>query len=159
MPAMMLLSGSAFAIPPFLTVWQGEYPGFGAGNDDCHVCHASTGGGSPWNAYGIELVEIYYALGKSDILDAIRIAGDFDSDGDCSTSIDEIDSGSHPGWRYGDTNRFYNRFEDNGQLVVEVVSTMNDPAAEASSHELELGAECGCYLVRATGRRLLQICL
>jgi hypothetical protein len=123
------------------------------------VCHANSGGNTPWNAYGIELVRIYYALDKSSILEAIRIAEDFDSDGDCSTSEEEISSGSHPGWRYGDTNRFYHRFEDNGQLVVEVESTMNNPAAEAASHLLELGAECGCYLTRGPGRRLLKICM
>ena len=156
---LVLLPLTASAIPPFLGDWRDEYPDSSADDAGCQLCHANPGGNTPWNAYGIELVKIYYALDKSDIREAMRIAEAFDSDGDCSSVIDEIEADAQPGWRYGNANRFYHRETVNEQLVVSVVSNMNGPAADVSSYPLELGAECGCYLVRGTGRKMFQICL
>ncbi len=142
-----------------LDAWKAEYPVSQSSQAECQLCHAGAEGGPPWNAYGIEVMQIYYALGQSSIGDAIRIAESFDSDGDCSTSLEEIEAGSLPGWRQGNANRFFARAFDEGELEVSLHSGANAPAAEVAGLMLEVPAECGCQPVRITGGRTLMLCL
>lgn len=119
----------ASALPDILAEWRNLYPASGSDDIDCQLCHVNPSGNTPWNAYGIEIMEVYWAGGRSNIVEAIEIVEDFDSDGDGVSSIDEISANGQPGWRPGTANTHYDGQEigNSGLLDVTIVSSNNSP--------------------------------
>jgi len=108
LPALALGVLPALAFPGFLTQWETIYPsstssGAGVG---CALCHASTGGGSPWNAYGWALRQEYRTNGAS-IIDAFHTVENLDSDGSGSSNLAEIEADTQPGWTAGPNNTLF----------------------------------------------------
>lgn len=110
----VLTWSTSHAIPPYLNDWQSTYPDsltddnldVGSGSA-CQVCHASSSGGQPWNAYGWAIRE--RVEGGMTILEALAAVEPLNSDADpgsCS-NIDEIDGNTQPGWTPGSNNTFY----------------------------------------------------
>ena len=85
------------AIPPVVlanstypAIWSGVYPGKSAG---CALCHATTAGGSSWNAYG------YAIRQNAGATLAARIANVqfLNSDGNPANNLEEINANAQPG--------------------------------------------------------------
>ncbi|MDH3589198.1 MAG: multicopper oxidase domain-containing protein, partial [Gammaproteobacteria bacterium] len=107
--AAVLLSASANARNPIANDWDDFYgPGGTTGINSnslaimnaatgasCQLCHAGSGGGSPWNAYGYAVLD---AVSGNDWLGAFIAVEDMDSDGNGDSNLVEIMADSQPGW-------------------------------------------------------------
>ncbi len=107
--ATVLLSCSAQARNPIANDWHDYYgPGGTSGIDsnslaimqsatgaECQLCHADSGGGSPWNAYGWAVRE---AVSGNDWVGAFIAVEGTDSDGSGGSNLDEIVADAQPGW-------------------------------------------------------------
>lgn len=118
---LIFISTPSHGLQIFLNAWQGIYPQ--SNSDDiagtgCQVCHVNADGNEPWNDYGWTIRGIYNANGF-DIIEAINIAADIDSDGDPQSvsSEDEIIRSFQPGWTEGpnNTHHFVSGSQTTGQ--------------------------------------------
>lgn len=122
--AATFFAASASAFPQFLTDWRAHYPASTASDDaNCQLCHAGQNGGSPWNAYGWDMVLALESpacdsdddatVSSTEALDCIAF---FNSDEDLGEADNaaEIAAGTQPGWSEGDCNRL---FSDAGTLT------------------------------------------
>jgi hypothetical protein len=113
-----LLPTRAAAFRGILNDWQDRYGATSPSGDNaaCQLCHANANGGSPWNAYGWDVL---LALDEP--------ACDFDGDGSVSNeeaffcveldnsdgdtgandNVREIGLGTQPGWTVGASNTFF----------------------------------------------------
>jgi len=109
--ATLIVVTPAYAFPSILETWRNTYPNSTA--DDisaagCQLCHANSGGGSPWNAYGWALRgelgsnggDLDAALGA---LERLRVDGNLVF----ANSLDQINNNFQPGWTEGNRNTIY----------------------------------------------------
>lgn len=88
-------------------------------NAGCQLCHVSSAGGSPWSAYGWDIVNALTdpscgtpgPEGKVKYGEALACVEKLDSDKDPGgkTNIEEIRAGSQPGWTPGPKNTNWSR--------------------------------------------------
>jgi len=98
--------------PNFHTNWNAIYPSSqtddnviaGTGSS-CQLCHQSSSGGDGYNAYGWQVWQAWNA--GASVSNAIVMAEPFDSDGDGASDVFEIDAGTQPGWKPGNTNTIH----------------------------------------------------
>jgi len=107
----IVYSTSVSASFTFPSVWRDIYPDSTSdqiSTEGCQLCHRDTSGGSPWNAYGWRIRQVFNGNG-GDIVNAIEEAENIDSDADPSNrrSIDEINYNFQPGWTAGANNTIY----------------------------------------------------
>ena len=121
----------SFALRIYLEEWRDQYPESTSdqiGTEGCQLCHAGAGGGSPWNAYGWQIRQIFNVNG-GDIEEAIQEAAEIDLDEDPSSrlSLDEINYNFQPGWTAGPNNTIYfaNGSTDDNQLPPELSGSPN----------------------------------
>jgi parallel beta-helix repeat protein len=118
--AVGLAAAPARAFPSLLNDWQARYGAVSPSGDaaGCQLCHANANGGSPWNAYGFDLL---VALGDASCdLDAdgtvsnpealfcVELANS-DGDGSGYDNVTEIGIGTQPGWTNGAFNTLFTR--------------------------------------------------
>ncbi len=110
----------AVAFPKGLNDWQTRYGATSPSGDnaDCQLCHANANGGSPWNAYGWDIV-----LSLGDPLCDLNMDGNVsndeaffcvellnsDRDGSNVDNVAEIGVGAQPGWTQGPFNTLFTR--------------------------------------------------
>lgn len=105
---LLIYAALSIARPDFLGEWNSKYPNSNSNDMGCQLCHANTGGGSPWNGYGWEIRSIYRS-NNFDIEAALDAAENIDLDGDpiAATALDDIRAGFQPGWTEGANNTLY----------------------------------------------------
>lgn len=108
--AGLLCSASAYAFPSVLDQWRLRYATSNSDEVQCQLCHQSSGGGDPWNAYGNSLNErITNAFNNTQVQIALAQVEDEDADGDGISNLDEINDGFQPGWTIGNGNQLFDR--------------------------------------------------
>ena len=121
---LFLTCATAEAFPQLLGEWQGRYGDVStSGSANCQLCHGNANGGSPWNAYGWDLVIALDAAGcdsdasgSVDSNEAFACVEFFNSDGDTGEhdNLSEILAGTQPGWSAGSCNTL---FSDSGTTL------------------------------------------
>lgn len=129
--ALIFVPSVALAFPTYPGIWSTANPD--SQTDDnvisgtgtaCQLCHAGTGGGQPWNAYGWS-IRVERQLGAT-IQQAIANVETGDADGAGGSNLNEIDAGTQPGWTTGPVNT---HFFASGATV----TNQNPPAAIAGA--------------------------
>ncbi|NNF17650.1 MAG: hypothetical protein HKN70_12980 [Gammaproteobacteria bacterium] len=116
--AIIGMAPTASAFPQYLLDWLDTYNAIStSGSDaDCQLCHAGAFGGSPWNAYGFDLIVAFDQMacdsdnnGAVSSVETFRCVEFFNSDGDTGEhdNITEILGNTQPGWTNGDCNTHY----------------------------------------------------
>jgi parallel beta-helix repeat protein len=115
-----LAAAPAGAFPGTLQDWQSRYGALSASGDNaqCQLCHANANGGSPWNAYGWDVLEALAdpscdrnadgAVGNEEAFFCVELV-DSDGDGGAADNGTEIGLGTQPGWTLGAFNTLYTR--------------------------------------------------
>ncbi len=165
----------ALAMEAALKDWTARY---GAGsnsgsNAGCQLCHVSSTGGTPWNAYGWDIVKAITdpacgspnAEGKVSNIEAFVCVENLDSDKDPggSSNLLEIRAQSQPGWTPGAANTVWSRtgaatanqappqpigpLDPGGSEPLPAAAPMELAATPASVHPERAGA--GVMIVRA----------
>jgi parallel beta-helix repeat protein len=117
--ALLVLGASpALAFPGWLNAWQARYAaqsssGIAAG---CQLCHANANGGSPWNAYGWDLLlaldddacdlDASGTVSRDEAFFCVE-AQNSDGDGSDNDNAFEIGLSTQPGWTNGPFNTLY----------------------------------------------------
>ncbi len=116
LPLIVLAAGMALAAAPikksYWDDWDTEYP-FSQSDDnvinggfsDCLLCHDTATGGDGWNSYGWKMRE--FEQSGSSTPEAIVLVEPFDSDGDGTSNLFEINANTQPGWTAGNSNTIY----------------------------------------------------
>lgn len=111
--ALLFLSSPSWAISNFLDKWRKQYNKSSSGDINCQLCHINREGGSPWNAYGRQLRNIFLDLDVSTrtIEQAFIFSENLNADEDTPalTNLQEISANTQPGWKSGQTNIAYGR--------------------------------------------------
>jgi hypothetical protein len=89
MLAVPLGFGTAMAFSSIRNQFISRYPASATSNAGCQICHVNSGGGSPWNPYGFDLLQNGTDFAAIEPLD---------SDGEGTSNLDEISIGTQPGW-------------------------------------------------------------
>jgi parallel beta-helix repeat protein len=108
----------AAAFRGILNDWQGRYGAISASGDNagCQLCHADANGGSPWNAYGWDVLLAldepacdFNGDGSVSNDEAFFCVELDNSDGDtgANDNVLEIGLGTQPGWTVGASNTFF----------------------------------------------------
>ena len=117
---LLLLASGAHAFPGILEDWQQRYGAISPSGDNaqCQLCHADATGGSPWNAYGWDLL-VALETPDCDLNDDGTVSNpeaffcvemdDSDADGGATDNAGEIGLGTQPGWSLGSTNTLFSR--------------------------------------------------
>lgn len=107
--ALLFSSTFVFARAPYLGYWGAIYPESTSDDAACQLCHVSSNGGSPWNAYGWEIRDAWNngLVPIEEAIEAVEFE-DHDNDPSSADSIDEIAYGLQPGWKNNDKNIWYN---------------------------------------------------
>lgn len=100
----------------FLDDWRDKYPESFSGDINCQLCHQSSFGGNPWNAYGWD-IHLEYNQNGFDLAAAFEAVEAFDSDEDGTNNIDEITANEQPGWLLGNVNTAYNCIGDACEIL------------------------------------------
>ncbi len=104
------LCSSAFAFEFILEQFQDRYPNSDTDELQCQVCHADSGGGSPWNAYGWSLrTQIGDPFNAQQVQAVLRSLEDSDADANGISNLDEILDHFQPGWQQGAVNTITDR--------------------------------------------------
>ncbi len=98
--SLLLTPKAAWAKPEILAAWKAFYPQSKSGDVGCQLCHANSGGGSPWNAYGWSVRQGVVDQGKS-FEDAFKAVEALDADNNGKTNLQEINASVQPGWKTG----------------------------------------------------------
>ena len=117
---LVLAAAPAAAFRGILDAWQARYGAVSPSGDaaGCQLCHANANGGSPWNAYGWDvLVSLDDASCDLNTDGSVSNAEAFfcielqNSDGDGSgyDNVTEIGLGTQPGWTNGPFNTLFSR--------------------------------------------------
>ena len=106
----MLIVGSAHATRNIHNTWLAVYAnGINVDNSltdgsgaICQVCHVSSNGGNPWNAYGWDIrTQVQAGLSATDAINSVDV-GDSDGDGNNNGAeinfVDDGGYGAQPGW-------------------------------------------------------------
>jgi parallel beta-helix repeat protein len=115
---LLLAAPPAGAFPGTLNDWQARYGATSESGDNagCQLCHGNANGGSPWNAYGWDiLLALDDAACDLDQSGSVSNAEAFfcleleDSDADPSgtDNVTEIGLGTQPGWTLGPFNTLF----------------------------------------------------
>jgi parallel beta-helix repeat protein len=119
-PALLLAAGAAHAFPGILADWQQRYGAISPSGDnaECQLCHADATGGSPWNAYGWDLLVALETpdcdlngdgtVSNPEAFYCIEL-DDSDADGGAADNATEIGLGTQPGWSLGSSNTLFTR--------------------------------------------------
>jgi parallel beta-helix repeat protein len=119
----------AGAFPGLLNTWQERYGAISPSGDNagCQLCHANVNGGSPWNAYGWDILLSIDdpgcdldGSGSVSGAEAMFCVELLNSDGDTGSydNVTEIGLGTQPGWTVGASNTLYSAGgELTGQLA------------------------------------------
>ncbi|MCA9470168.1 MAG: PQQ-dependent sugar dehydrogenase [Nitrospira sp.] len=113
--ALGTLSGpsEAWAHAGYVQQFNNRYPASQTGNASCAVCHSDSNGGSPWNAYGRDLLANGGGVGENgNLTPALQAVEQLNSDAVAGNNLTEIQAGAQPGWcnpaTAGCNNQFYN---------------------------------------------------
>ncbi len=150
----------------FYSTWDSLYPNSQAGDNvtggtgtSCQLCHVSVGGGNNYNGYGKKMIDLMNA--GSNLTNAILGAEGFDSDGDpfTTSSLDEINGHTQPGWTAGPNNTYYN---ENGvtatnQMPPSAILGNMDPCEAQATETVRLGTppNPNAFLPGVTSRPLV----
>jgi len=130
----------AQAFPGIQNDWQSRYGGVSASADNasCQLCHAEASGGSPWNAYGWDLL-----LAKENAGCDLNIDGTVsneeaffcveldDSDLNTADNLTEIAASAQPGWVPGPNNSIFSRAGvTTGQLPPDNIGLLDPDGTE-----------------------------
>ncbi|MEH6588999.1 MAG: right-handed parallel beta-helix repeat-containing protein [Halioglobus sp.] len=119
--ALFAIGSPALAMEAAMSDWHKKYGASSAtgSNAGCQTCHVSPTGGTPWNAYGWDIVTAISnpecgtpdADGKVTNMEALACVEKLDSDQDPkgSSNLDEIRANSQPGWTPGQNNTTWSR--------------------------------------------------
>ncbi len=135
---LALWSTSALAFPQFLTDWISRYGGVSTSADDasCQLCHANANGGSPWNAYGWDMVLALEQVacdadssGSVSSDESLVCIEAFNSDEDTgeNDNLAEINASTQPGWSLGDCNTLYTPVTTTPAQTAPAVGTLDPP--------------------------------
>jgi len=115
-----LAAAPAAAFRGTLDAWQARYGAVSPSGDaaGCQLCHANANGGSPWNAYGWDvLVSLDDAscdlnadgtVSNAEAFFCIELLNS-DGDGSAYDNASEIGLGTQPGWTNGPFNTLFTR--------------------------------------------------
>lgn len=117
---LALAAGPAGAFPGTLNDWQERYGAISPSGDNaqCQLCHGDASGGSPWNAYGWDVLLSLEDAACDRNGDGVVSNGEaffcvetLDSDGDpgATDNATEIGLGVQPGWTLGAFNTLFER--------------------------------------------------
>lgn len=147
---LILIAGQAIAFPQLLNDWNARYSESTAGaTANCQLCHANANGGSPWNAYGWELLLALNTAGcdaggdgsvSND--EAFACVEFFNSDSDTAEAdnLAEIQGDTQPGWRLGECNSLYDEAGiTNGQPAPQDIGAL-DPADSTPVNDCDSGS-------------------
>ncbi len=137
------VSFPVFAISSFLDKWREVYPSSSAGDINCQLCHVSREGGSPWNSYGRQVRNSFLSQSPSlrSIEEALAAVETLDADEDelGQSNLVEINNNTQPGWKAGQTNLAYDRFDQVVGVFFPPVTIDPIPTPiPIQSHNLEL---------------------
>ncbi len=106
---LTLLSASVNATPFVLGEWQTLYPNSRSDSVACQLCHESSNGGIPWNAYGWDIRKRFRANPQEGFSKAIEYVAEQarNSDTDDLSNIEEINANQQPGWALGPVNSIF----------------------------------------------------
>jgi parallel beta helix pectate lyase-like protein len=119
--ALAVVGSPTHAMEAAMGDWHKKYGASSASgsNAGCQTCHVSSAGGTPWNAYGWDIVKALTnpacgtpdADGKVSNMAALACVEKLDSDKDPegSSNLAEIRAGSQPGWTPGAENTTWSR--------------------------------------------------
>lgn len=102
--AALFCSASAHAWPGCTALFSAEYPDSSTEDEGaCQTCHLSSAGGGSFNGYGQDLLDngatgVGAACSNANIAGAFTAVELFDSDGEGTSNIDEINAHAQPGW-------------------------------------------------------------
>lgn len=107
--ARLMLGANAYATPFVLGEWQALYPNSRSDKVGCQLCHESSSGGIPWNAYGWDIRKRFRANTQDGFAGAIEYLAEQErnSDLDDLTNLDEINTNQQPGWAPGQVNSIF----------------------------------------------------
>ena len=88
----------AHAFPACLSAFSSAFPTSTSNVTQCQLCHVSSGGGSPWNAFGSAIKQAGIPNVCSSLSSALAIIQALDSDGEGNSNLTEINLGTQPGW-------------------------------------------------------------
>jgi glucose/arabinose dehydrogenase len=108
-----LSSQTAFGHAGYIQQFNNHYPTSQTGNAGCAMCHSDNDGGSPWNAYGRDLLANGGAVGGGgNLVPALLAVESINSDAIAGNNLSEIQSDAQPGWcdpaTAGCINQLYN---------------------------------------------------
>jgi parallel beta-helix repeat protein len=138
----LFVAAPAGAFQGTLNDWQARYGAQSPSGDaaGCQLCHGNANGGSPWNAYGWDiLVSLGDSLCDLDLdgtvsnQEAFFCVELFDSDGDSSITDNatEIGPGTQPGWTEGPFNTLFTRATTtSGQLPPLTIGQLDPTGTE-----------------------------
>lgn len=117
--AIAFAAGPAGAFPQGLNDWQARYGALSDSGDNarCQLCHGNANGGSPWNAYGWDILLALENSAGCDLnadstvtnAEAFFCVEMLDSDGEGNDNATEIVLGTQPGWTLGPNNLLFSR--------------------------------------------------
>ena len=102
--AALFGSTTAEAGPDCAAVFDATYPNSQTqALANCQTCHQSSGGGGNYNVYGLDLRDngalgAGFSCSVGDFVAALRAVESFDSDGEGSMNLVEIEANAQPGW-------------------------------------------------------------
>jgi parallel beta-helix repeat protein len=117
---LVLAASPAAAFRGILDAWQARYGAVSPSGEaaGCQLCHANANGGSPWNAYGWDvLVSLDDAgcdlnadgsVSNAEAFFCIELQNS-DGDGSGYDNVTEIGLGTQPGWTNGPFNTLFSR--------------------------------------------------
>lgn len=118
---LLCVTEPALAMEAAMGDWYKQYgsDSISGSNAGCQLCHVSSAGGTPWNAYGWDIANALKdadcgtlgADGKVSYSDALSCVEqrDSDRDPDGTSNLFEIRAGAQPGWTPGAVNTIWSR--------------------------------------------------
>ena len=133
--------GAVQAFPGIQNDWQSRYRGISASADNagCQLCHANANGGSPWNAYGWDLLlakedgsgcdlNIDGTVSNEEAFFCVEIN---DSDRNTVDNLTEIAASAQPGWIPGPNNSYFSRSgETTGNIPPDGIGLLDPDGTE-----------------------------
>ncbi len=124
----------ASAFHACLNAFAARYPASTSTASGCALCHVSSGGGAPWNAYGSSLQQRDTTFCQNPPFADVE---NLDSDGIGGTNLAEINANTQPGWcnpnTPGCTNQKWDKNGNPSGAATPPANVLLDPDATLSA--------------------------